>query len=147
MTRPRRAPRALLMMLMGLAPPAWAVEGCPVPEKPEYPEGIDEAPIEFTADDAELDAEGVSTFHGSVIVRQGVRELEASRVRFDSRTGRMDNGMNGMSAMVFHLLGEEEMAKRWARSVCYMWMGRERGHHTSQACPNPPSSPQSQTVP
>lgn len=46
----------------------------------------------------------------------------------DSRTGRMDNGMNGMSAMVFHLLGEEEMARRWARSTCYMWMGRERGH-------------------
>jgi hypothetical protein len=46
----------------------------------------------------------------------------------DSRTGRMDNGMNGMSAMVFHLLGEDEMAQRWARSVCYMWMGRERGH-------------------
>lgn len=46
----------------------------------------------------------------------------------DSRTGRMDNGMNGMSALVFHLLGEREMARRWARSVCYMWMGRERGH-------------------
>jgi len=46
----------------------------------------------------------------------------------DSRTGRMDNGMNGMSAIVFHLLGEQEMAERWARSVCYMWMGRERGH-------------------
>jgi len=46
----------------------------------------------------------------------------------DSRTGRMDNGMNGMSAIVFHLLGEREMAERWARSVCYMWMGRERGH-------------------
>ena len=46
----------------------------------------------------------------------------------DSRTGRMDNGMNGMSALVFHLLGEDDMAERWARSVCYMWMGRERGH-------------------
>ena len=46
----------------------------------------------------------------------------------DSRTGRMDNGMNGMSALVFHLLGEDEMAERWARSVCHMWMGRERGH-------------------
>ena len=46
----------------------------------------------------------------------------------DSRTGRMDNGMNGMSAMVFHLLGQDEMARRWARSVCYMWMARERGH-------------------
>jgi len=42
--------------------------------------------------------------------------------------GRMDNGMNAMAAMGFHLLGEEEMADRWARTVCYMWMARERGH-------------------
>ncbi len=42
--------------------------------------------------------------------------------------GRMDNGMNSMAAVGFHLLGEEEMADRWARTVCYMWMGRERGH-------------------
>jgi hypothetical protein len=44
------------------------------------------------------------------------------------RSGRMDNGMNGMAAVAFHLLGEEAMAERWARSVCYMWLGRERGH-------------------
>jgi len=44
------------------------------------------------------------------------------------RAGRMDNGMNAMAAMGFHLLGEDEMADRWARTVCYMWMGRERGH-------------------
>ena len=42
--------------------------------------------------------------------------------------GRMDNGMNSMAAMGFHLLGEEEMADRWARTVCCMWMARERGH-------------------
>jgi len=44
------------------------------------------------------------------------------------RTGRMDNGMNSTAAVAFHLLGEHEMAERWARSACYMWMGRERGH-------------------
>ena len=33
-----------------------------------------------------------------------------------------------MSAIAFHLLGEEAMAERWARSVCYMWMGRDKGH-------------------
>jgi len=44
------------------------------------------------------------------------------------RGGRMDNGMNSMAAVGFHLLGEDEMADRWARTVCYMWMGRERGH-------------------
>ena len=44
------------------------------------------------------------------------------------RSGRMDNGMNSEAAVAFHLLGEKEMAERWARSVCYMWMGRERGH-------------------
>jgi hypothetical protein len=44
------------------------------------------------------------------------------------RGGRMDNGMNSMAAMGFHLLGEDEMADRWARTVCYMWMARERGH-------------------
>ena len=44
------------------------------------------------------------------------------------RGGRMDNGMNSMAAIGFHLLGEDEMADRWARTVCYMWMGRERGH-------------------
>ncbi len=44
------------------------------------------------------------------------------------RGGRMDNGMNSMAAVAFHLLGEKAMAERWARTVCYMWMGRERGH-------------------
>ena len=44
------------------------------------------------------------------------------------RSGRMDNGMNGMAAIIYHLLGEEEMSPRWARSVCYMWMAREHGH-------------------
>ena len=44
------------------------------------------------------------------------------------RGGRMDNGMNSMAAIAFHLLGEDEMADRWARTVCYMWMARERGH-------------------
>jgi len=44
------------------------------------------------------------------------------------RAGRMDNGMHSMAAMGFHLLGEDEMAQRWSRTVCYMWMGRERGH-------------------
>jgi len=44
------------------------------------------------------------------------------------RAGRMDNGMNSMAAVGFYLLGEDEMAERWAKSVCYMWMGRERGH-------------------
>ncbi len=44
------------------------------------------------------------------------------------KSGRMDNGMNSMSAIAFHLLGEEAMAERWARSVCYMWMGRDKGH-------------------
>ncbi len=42
--------------------------------------------------------------------------------------GRMDNGMNSMAAVGFHLLGEDAMADRWARTVCYMWMARERGH-------------------
>ncbi len=36
--------------------------------------------------------------------------------------------MNSMAAVAFHLLGEEAMADRWARTACYMWMGRERGH-------------------
>jgi hypothetical protein len=44
------------------------------------------------------------------------------------RSGRMDNGMNAMAAIIYHLLGEEEMSRRWARSVCYMWMAREHGH-------------------
>ncbi len=44
------------------------------------------------------------------------------------RSGRMDNGMHGMAAIAFNLLGETEMAQRWARPLCYMWMGRERGH-------------------
>jgi len=45
-----------------------------------------------------------------------------------ARGGRMDNGMNSAAAIAFHLLGEDAMAERWARTVCYMWMGRERGH-------------------
>lgn len=44
------------------------------------------------------------------------------------RSGRMDNGTHGMAAIAFGLLGEEKMARRWARPLCYMWMGRERGH-------------------
>jgi hypothetical protein len=44
------------------------------------------------------------------------------------RSGRMDNGLHGLSAVAFQLLGEDGMAERWARPLCYMWMGRERGH-------------------
>ena len=44
------------------------------------------------------------------------------------RSGRMDNGMHGMAAVAFGLLGEKDMARRWARPLCYMWIGRERGH-------------------
>ena len=44
------------------------------------------------------------------------------------RSGRMDNGMNSMAAVAFELLGEHGMAARWARSVCYMWCAREKGH-------------------
>ena len=44
------------------------------------------------------------------------------------QSGRMDNGMNSMAAVAFNLLGERDMAVRWARSVCYMWLARERGH-------------------
>jgi len=44
------------------------------------------------------------------------------------KSGRMDNGMHGMAAVAFHLLGADDMARRWARPLCYMWMGRERGH-------------------
>jgi len=44
------------------------------------------------------------------------------------RGGRMDNGMNSMAAVGFHLLSEDAMADRWARTVCYMWMAREHGH-------------------
>ena len=66
-----------------------AVEGCPVPAEPDYPDQADDIPIEFTADQAEVTAEGISTFNGSVIVRQGYRELEAGEVRYDESTGKV----------------------------------------------------------
>lgn len=88
-TRPR-APAAILICLLGFPTASRAVEGCPVPVEPVYPEQNDELPIQFTADKAEVTAEGVSTFEGSVIVRQGYRELEASNVRYDERTGKIE---------------------------------------------------------
>jgi len=90
MTTPRRAPAAILICLLGFPVATWAVEGCPVPVEPVYPEEPDDIPIEFTADQAEVTAEGVSTFEGSVIVRQGYRELEAGQVRYDERTGKVE---------------------------------------------------------
>ena len=96
----------------------------------------------------QINACGLAAFIGLILAREcGVetdpREL-ATAIRYfgkwcgtnlpygegapGGRSGRMDNGMNSMSAIAFHLLGEPEMAERWARSVCYMWMGREKGH-------------------
>ncbi len=45
-----------------------------------------------------------------------------------NRGGRMDNGMGSMGALAFKFLGEDAVARRWGRTVCYMWMARERGH-------------------
>ncbi len=85
----QRALAVLLLALPGLPTTAWSQEGCPVPVEPVYPEGSDQAPIEFNADSAEVTADGISRFRGSVIVRQGFRELEASHVEYDETTGRV----------------------------------------------------------
>ncbi len=45
-----------------------------------------------------------------------------------TRSGRMDNGMCSVGTLAFDYLGEKDIARRWARTVCYMWMARERGH-------------------
>ncbi len=89
MTKRRLVPAAILISLLGVPVASLAVEGCPVPVEPVYPEQSDEVPIEFTADEAEVTAEGISSFQGSVIVRQGYRELEAGKVRYDDQTGQV----------------------------------------------------------
>jgi len=48
--------------------------------------------------------------------------------RGGNRGGRMDNGMASMGALTFRFFDEETVARRWGRTVCYMWMARERGH-------------------
>jgi len=89
MTTPQRALAVLLLMLPGLSTVAWAVEGCPAPVETVFPEESDNPPVEFTADDAEVTADGISRFRGRVVVRQGARELEAGQVEYDERTGRV----------------------------------------------------------
>jgi LPS-assembly protein len=89
MTTPQRALAVLLLMLPGLSTVAWAVEGCPAPVETVVPEESDNPPVEFTADDAEVTADGISRFRGRVVVRQGARELEAGQVEYDERTGRV----------------------------------------------------------
>lgn len=90
MKKPRRAPAAILMCVLGIPVPALAVEDCPLPVKPVYEEQPDSLPIEFTANQAELTDDGLSTFEGSVIVRQGYRQLEAENVLYDERTGKVE---------------------------------------------------------
>ncbi|MGD8733256.1 MAG: LPS assembly protein LptD [Gammaproteobacteria bacterium] len=87
MTTVQRALAALLLLMPGFSLPAQAIEGCPTPTEPVYPEESDQAPIEFTADDAEVSADGISRFRGRVIVRQGFRELEAEQVEYDDSSG------------------------------------------------------------
>ncbi|MGD9293140.1 MAG: hypothetical protein PVJ48_09695, partial [Gammaproteobacteria bacterium] len=87
MTTVQRALAALLLLMPGFSLPAQATEGCPTPTEPVYPEESDQAPIEFTADDAEVSADGISRFRGRVIVRQGFRELEAEQVEYDDSSG------------------------------------------------------------
>lgn len=43
-------------------------------------------------------------------------------------TGRSDNGANSQAGVAFHVLGEDELARRFVRAVCYMWPAREAGH-------------------
>ncbi len=96
----------------------------------------------------EINNAGLACFIGLILARECGAELDsvkfAKSIRYfgkycgtnfgyglgtpGGRSGRMDNGMHGMAAVAFHLLGEDEMAERWARPLCYMWMGRERGH-------------------
>ena len=96
----------------------------------------------------ELNNAGLAAFNGLCLARQcGIEPYDHTiprSIRFfgsfcganigyglgtpELRTGRMDNGLSSEAAVAFHILGEDEMAGRWARSVCYMWMGRERGH-------------------
>jgi hypothetical protein len=91
---------------------------------------------------------GLAVFIGLILARECGAEVSSRRlatsIRFfgqfcgtnfpyglgspGGRSGRMDNGMHGMAAVAFHLLGEGNMARRWARPLCYMWMARERGH-------------------
>jgi hypothetical protein len=56
------------------------------------------------------------------------RNLPYGNANPSGRAGRMDNGMNGLSAIAFHLLGEDKMAERWAKTACYMWLARDAGH-------------------
>jgi hypothetical protein len=96
----------------------------------------------------EINNVGLAAFIGLILARECGAEMDARKfaksIRYfgkfcgtnlgyglgtpGGRSGRMDNGLHGLAAVAFHLLGEEEMAERWARPLCYMWMGREKGH-------------------
>ncbi len=96
----------------------------------------------------EINNAGLAAFIGLILARECGAEIDARKfaksIRYfgqycgtnlgyglgtpGGRSGRMDNGLHGLAAVAFHLLGEDEMAERWARPLCYMWMGREKGH-------------------
>ena len=90
MTISRRAPAAILTCLLGMPLSALAAEDCPLPSEPTYEEQPNSLPVEFTANQAEITDDGLSTFEGSVVVRQGYRQLEAENVRYDERTGKVE---------------------------------------------------------
>lgn len=91
MTTRLRAPLALLLILLGISVSVAAQEECPVPEVPVYPDVSEDEPVDFVADNAEVTKEGVSIFSGRVTVRQGFREIEASILRYDGQTGKIES--------------------------------------------------------
>lgn len=79
---------ALLVILMGSAPLA-AAPLCPVPEPMQF-EPIDEdAPIEVSADRADLTAEGNSVFTGGVVLQRGNQRLETEGATWNRVEGRL----------------------------------------------------------
>ncbi|MEP7244025.1 MAG: LPS-assembly protein LptD [Gammaproteobacteria bacterium] len=93
-----RSPRALWLMLVGLAGIPIAVRGADAPcpastapdtskvvgsaPKPEKPPKLDDGTVEFSADDAKLNVAGDASLKGNVLVKQGEREIRADDVQY-----------------------------------------------------------------
>lgn len=79
---------AFLIILMGSAPLA-AAPVCPVPDPVQFEPLDEDAPIEVSADRAELTAEGDSLFTGGVVLQRGNQRLETEGATWNRAEGRI----------------------------------------------------------
>lgn len=109
MSRTRRAPGAMALLLLGLIQAAQAApRDCPVPVEPGDYEDPSAQDINVTANSAEVTPTGESVFQGNVEISQAGRTLQAEELRYDPATGKARvSGISRYRDPAFEIAGED----------------------------------------